>query len=479
MRSTILLPALFAALLLAPVAFAQGAAVEGFFPGCGAPGDPVLIHGSGFQAEPAVTFAGVAADVVRSDSEHVLCRVPDGVAAGSATLAVDGILAAESFTIVAEGAPVVLRLSTRTVTAGLPLFVIGRRLQGGDAEFVDASGATQASARLRGGHRAGWLRVPETLAAGIYTLRITNRAGLDTGDCSPEIEVVLAGAPALDSIAPEAQLAGRPVVCKGSDLAPPGPCTVVWTDAAGKKLKTFGFSNGYDRVVSRVPVEADPGADYDVAIKLRGGATTADSGLFAYTVGTASAPEITKLVPDAGPAGSRFRIRGSNLLVFGSKPVVEMTLGGVARRAPVLFGFPGLHGGDDILLVKVPADLADGDYDVTVSVGSQTSNAVPFRVGALALAVTSMRPDHQPARGTFHPVAFEGTGFGSPGDGDLSVTWDNGVDAPRKGRLILRTERFLLVIPPGGRFDPLPVGDYDVKVTRGTDSVLAGPYSVK
>ena len=58
------------------------------------------------------------------------------------------------------------------------------------------------------------------------------------------------------------------------------------------------------------------------------------------------------------------------------------------------------------------------------------------------------------------------------------MLWDDGVES-YEGRIIFRSDRHLVVIPPGGRFDPLPLGTYTVRVVRGTESVDAGTYTVE
>jgi hypothetical protein len=263
---------------------------------------------------------------------------------------------------------------------------------------------------------------------------------------------------------------------------------VSWTDTVGETLKSFGFANGYDKVRTRVPFKAVSGTTYDVAITFRDDATTEDTGLVAYTVGTPSAPVIDELDPSEGPAGSVFHIRGENLLVVGSKPVVELEKDGVKTEAHLLFLKPGFFHGSEELVVGVPLDTEDGDYDVTVTVGAQVSNAATFTVGERPLAVDSMKPNSQGSKGTFHPVRIQGSGFGLPGPDSRSLTvlWDNGVDAAREGKVIFRVDQLILVIPPGGRFNPLDSGEYDVSVVLGPaspsgpeESVSAGTYTVK
>ena len=78
----VVVPALLLVLFATP-AVAQE--IDGFWPGCGAPGDKVLIRGSDFADDPAVSIGGTSAEVLRSRDDAIVCLVPD-VVAGSAIL---------------------------------------------------------------------------------------------------------------------------------------------------------------------------------------------------------------------------------------------------------------------------------------------------------------------------------------------------------------------------------------------------------
>jgi len=500
-------------LLIAAGALAQS--IDQVKPACAAPGDAVLIKGSGFGDAPTVLFGTSEAEIVRNDDGRIICRVPDGVAEGDLTIDVEGATA--GFHVLAAGAPAIVHVSAEKATPGMLVFFIGARLKGAMAEFQDDQGGTAASVALRGGSRIGYMKVPADLAPGSYTIVISNDHG-DSGPCSPTLEVVEEGDATLESIEPEEQLPGRPVVCTGTDLGPFGFCFLTWTDGNGNDLFAYGFTNGYDRVHTWVPWDAEAGATYDVTIDFADGSTT---NALAYTVGVPDPPEITELEYDEGPAGSLVTIYGTDLVGGGfSWPVVEFTRDGVSTEALVYYAFGGHPGGfgpnalgfggdemGDQILVEVPRSLEDGDYDVTVTVAGQTSNAVVFTVGDLPLTVTSMQPDGQGPHGPSDLVVITGTGFGVPdydfaADGDpgasglagvpnglpfdsffkVTVTWEGDGD-PLEGHVLWHHDREILVLPPGGWQDPLPVGEYTVFVTverddGSTETVEAGTYTV-
>ena len=487
---------LIALLLLAGVTLAQE--IDSVKPACAAPGDYVVIEGSDFADEPTVTFDDLDADIVKSRADKILVRVPADLEAGAVTIDVDGVTA--DFTALEAGSPVILHVSATKATPGMVLILIGIRLTGGTAEFVDADDTVADSVELKGGRRAAFLKIPSDLAAGTYTLVITNGDDLDSGACSPEIVIVEAGTATVTGITPADQTPGRGVICGGTDLGPFGHCLVSWTDSEDATLFSHGFANGYDKVFTRVPYKAEAGGTYDVEIEFSDGTTTE---AFSYDVGTLPPPKLIELEYTSGPAGDLLGIFGENLFRGHQLPKVEFTdADDVATEAEIFWAYPhhygnGKHGAK--LTVQIPKSLADGDYDVTVTTKTGTSNALVFTVKDLPLAVTSMEPDSQGVKGPNGPVKITGTGFGTMNKGmlmhgggphgrpdlDLAVTWDDGSgDDPLKGFVLYHTNREIIVIPPGGWFDPLPIGEYTVRVVLHPDSeepevASAGTYSVE
>jgi len=456
------------------------------------------MSGSEFAAEPAVTIGGTEVEVIRSREDKILVRVPEDAAAGTATVDVDGATA--DLEILAAGAPVVLHQSATTATAGQTIILVGRRLNGATVDILSAD-VSVATMDLKGRRRVAYFVVPDDLAPGDYTLVLTGVADADAPapeSCPLDLTVVAAGNPTITSADPSDQTPGRGIRFKGTDLGPLGHCRVTWKDAQGKVTKRHGIANGFDTVWSRVPVNAAPGATYDIVITFKDGGSTAEGGEFSYTVGDFPDPVINSIDPTAGPAGDLVDIKGTGLFAGFVVPTVEFTRDGVATEAKVVSGYGAFRGEDETLIVLVPATLEDGDYDVTVTAGDATSNAVVFTVTTLPLAVTSMKPTSQGLRGPRRPVVIEGSGFGPVSevsvtgqgrsrsiDWKLAVTWDDGGDGPPlMGHILYKTDSQIVVIPPGAWFDPLPAGTYTVRVVKnpGTDaeeSVAAGTYTVE
>ena len=477
-------------ILLSGAAFA---ATE-FKPECGAPGDMLVITGEDFDEEPAVLIDGIDAEVIKSNDEFILVIVPDDATVGSVDVTVDSTLLDDEFIVLAEGSPVVHRVSAETATPGMSILLIGRRLGGGEVRFVDSSGETADTVTAKGRRRALMVTIPDDLEAGTYTLVVENGDELDTGKCSPELTVVAAGDAAITAIDPEEALPGARITIEGTDLSPAGFCRVIWTDSAGEVLKSFGFTNGYDEVRTSVPFKAGAGESYDVSVALRDGKDWTETGTIAYEVGTPEAPAIDELDPDSGPAGSMVRLMGDGLMSFGGMPKVVFKGGTDDYKAKVFgmmpgkgFGFGSMKNGfggmGGELMVMVPEKLEDGEYDVTVTVGDQTSEAVTFTVQTNDLTVSSMDPTSSGSKGFARPIMIEGTGFGTKNTTEITVTFDDGENEALTGKILWQMDSLLMVALPGTWKDPLPEGTYEVTVTRDPDGDAeeadAGDYTVE
>lgn len=365
-----------AALLAVPVSALE---VTGLEPvDCAAIGDKIVIVGTDFPALPVVKIDGVAATVIKSKSTKIMVRIPAGVATGTLLdVDVDGEILADSLTALPADSPVVKTLSSATATPGQEMLLVGKRLTGATVDIVDDLGFVAASVALTGADKVATFTLPATLAVGDYTLEVVSADGLlDTGDCSPELEVVAAGAgPEVDSITPAKALPDEDIDLLGTDLGPGGAdVDVCWTAADGTVLVEDGKASGFDRVRSEVPEKATPGATYDVTVKFPGGATTE---AVSYEVGTPPPPVIDSITPMSGPAGTKFDILGQNLAT--GKPVVELTAGTTVVTAEI----KSTHDGDlqDKLSVKVPTTTADDDYIVSVTVGTQSTTPPMGTVG--------------------------------------------------------------------------------------------------
>jgi hypothetical protein len=464
----------------------SGAAFAGttFKPDCGAPGDRLVIMGEGFGEDPAVQIDGVDAEVWKSNDRYIVCEVPADTATGAVDVTVDSTLLDDEFIVLAAGAPVVCRVSAEKATPGMSILVVGRRLGGGEVRFVDSSGETAATVTPKGKRMALMITIPEDLDPGVYTLEIENADGISSGDCSPEITIVASGNASITAIADEGALPGGPITIEGTDLSPPGICRVIWTDSAGDDIVTKGITNGYDRIFTSVPFQAEAGESYDVSVALRDGQDWNETSSIAYEVGTPDAPAIEGIDPESGPAGSLVKLTGTGFVTFGGMPTVTFD-DGTDQVQALVFGMKPGFGQDKAgaILVLVPEELADGEYDVTVAVGDQSSEAVTFTVKQNELTVTSMKPDGGKGKRFAPLILLTGTGFGTRHTTEIEVTFDDGENDPLYGQVLLQMDSKLLVAPPGTWKDPLPAGTYAVTVTRDPDgdakTADAGDYVVE
>lgn len=457
--------------------------IDGCHPPCGAPGDVVYVQGSGFTDPPTVTLGGRRAEVLRSGENALLCRVPDGLPEGVAALRVDGHLARLAFQALSAGRPVVHGLSTATGTPGQTVFVHGRRLQAGAVLFLDRRQHAAGSAPLVGGTRAATFRIPDDLAPAVYRLVLTNGEHRHTGPCSPTLEVVAPGKPEVYAIHPARAIPSRsatPGECVelvGADLGPAGSCRVRWKGGDGRLLTVPARSNGYDRVKTTVPLSLRPGVPAEVAL-----ASGVVIPSLPYEPPPIPDPVIVTLEPATGPPGSCVAVRGSGLPRRAGELVVELIGSASTHRAEVLYGCPGGLGGGSAWYVRIPEDLRDAEYEVRVRVGSRVSEPAPWRVTDRPLTTARMWPRLQLGTEPARPVVIEGTGFGGPPTSDgLRVVWIDG-SRELEGRVLLRTDDRLRVLPPQAIGSSSPSGPWAVFVIRSVGeeerSAYAGTWAV-
>jgi hypothetical protein len=470
MRSFI---ALATVLLASSAAFAQTTTVTGFRPACGSGGDPILIEGT-FPAgsTPIVKVAGVDAAVLRASANRILARVdPLTPQVPGATVEVNGIGAPGTFAVLGPDAPVVHRLSAQTATEGQVVLAFGRRLGQGTTVRVGTVDATN----VRANGRVLAFTVPAGVA-GPVPVTLANAGGATSGSCSPILTVVARGAPAITGFDPASQRPGGRLTIQGTDLGPIGLHRITWDDGAGQAIDVRGVSNGYDRVFTNVPFQARAGVTYTVTFTASAGPPPV-TAVAMYTVAAAATPVIDLLSPDAGPERTRFRIEGSSFFQRGARPTITLGTVGI----PVTGSYRDRATGKENLLTFVPAGTANGVYGVVVTVGGIASSLKDFTVGARPLAVASLRPDTVGPRGPT-PIEIRGSGFGNPGSGPIAVTFTDTGGTARDGLIIFRNDNLLVVVPPGGRRNPLPAGVYEVRVAVGTgagaQSVVAGTYTV-
>lgn len=348
-------------------ALAGAATVTGFRPDCGTAGDRIVIEGT-FGATPAVTIGGTAAAVLRANATHILARVGAGtpVGPGAAVTVTDAggsATAPATYTVLANGSPVVLGQSSPTATAGQLVFLYGLRLSGAQVEIGGVL-ATQ----VRASRNVVAFRVPLTVPHGTQTVLLTNGPGLAA--CDVTLDIVALGAPTLASLDPAGQAPGERLLATGSNLGPFGWHRVEWSGGPAP-LVVPGFSDGYGRVRTFVPFAAVPQTAYQVRVLTPAGPSNA----LAYTPGAPAAPVILTLRPDQGPIGTRFAVNGTGLLRMGAPP--SLTLGGLPSPIFGMFRDPS---GIDHLLSRVRPVIPVGLQPVQVTVGGQASNVVDFDV---------------------------------------------------------------------------------------------------
>lgn len=284
-----------------------------------------------------------------------------------------------------EPGPVIRHLFPDIGSPGDRVFILGKNFapedEGNAVRFTPEEGEAVKAEVLRSSPRYIAAKVPD-LSAGDYGVTV------EVGDATSEpaaFTVVEPGVPTITDIRPDSGPAGRPVRIAGANLGRFGQkVTVNFGD-----VEAPGRSWGR-RVYTRVPAGFE--AETEVEVTVTVGEATSDP--LPFTVTILPPPAIEAIEPDSGPPGEIVRITGEGLCSYlghfwrhGGEGAPVVTFGGTEAR--VIYCRP------DRIVAVVPRGLAEGPVDVTVAVGDQVSDPVPFPVTpAPPPVVASLSPDH-------------------------------------------------------------------------------------
>lgn len=147
-------------------------------------------------------------------------------------------------------------------------------------------------------------------------------------------------------------------------------------------------------------------------------ATIPDNQIIVY--GNIHPYSITNLSPSSGPASTEVTISGYG---FGSIPGTSYVSFGNAQATDCIWGCQQIK-------CKVPAGLAPGEVQVSVTTSEGTSNSLPFTVtGSPALTVTSITPTQAVHLWPMNVTDLAGTGFQPGATARLEMSGAPTIDA--------------------------------------------------
>lgn len=360
-------------------AAAAPAGVDGFHPTSGAGGDLVYVQGRGLGGSPTVSFNGHPAAIVRASPEALLCRVPAGLAVGPAWVTVGEERLHERFLVLADGGPVIHGISATVATPGQVMLLHGRRLGGGQVDFLHAHDGGGGSARALGGQRVVTIRVPLGLVAGRYRLRLTNARGLNTPPSSPVVDVRVPGPRLVFTVRGGTVRPGQCVTYRGVNVGPLGTCGVLFARGDEGVAAVPGWSNGYDAITVVVPYALGVDDWHQVRIAVPGEDARAVSRVFALPA--TSSPRLT-LDSETASSGGTLGVQGMPASGLGGWPRVVLTRHDVRVQARTLYFHPGGLGHGRAWVVRLPDELEPAAYAVSVEVGERAFAVGSVRVQA-------------------------------------------------------------------------------------------------
>ncbi len=296
--------------------------------------------------------------------------------------------------------------------------------------------------------------VPDAAPLGTVEVVVTRGT---VGSAASPFEVVAAPTPHVDSVRPDPVVPGILAIVRGEHLGTPADdVSVSFGGVDAEHVLALGR-----KLFAEVPAGAISGR---LIVTVNG---IPSNGVQVEVRGELDAPTLTSVTPAAASAGSLVRLAGADLFVIGQRPTVSF---GTAQAS--IFG--RTRGG---ILAIVPTG-ANGD--VTVTVGSRSSNGVAFELlERRDPAITKITPDSG-ARGDL--ITIEGTDlydlrglFREDGPSGLPLRLPRVTFGERRAFFAFPSERGLEVIVPFGA----GTGVVDVVVALGDLRSNGVPFTLR
>lgn len=369
----------------------------------------VTLTGTDFgvaQSTSTVSFNGTAATPTAWSPTSITTAVPAGASSGPVTVTVGGrTSSALSFTVASP--PTLTALSPTAGPVGASVTITG-------TNFGASQGASTISFNGAVASPSAWsstsIVAPVPAGAGSGPVTVT----VD-GQTSNGLTFTVIPTPTLTALSPTSGASGATVTLTGTNFGAAQGSSVVLFNGTAAVPAAWSASS----ITTAVPPGASTGP---VTVTVQGQVSNAMS----FTV--IPSPTLTAITPNIGPAGTVVTVTGTN---FGS------TQGGSTVQFNGTSATPSAWSATSIT-VPVPTGATSGP--VTVNVGGQLSNGLPFVVGQPTTTTVSITDP------------FPGTTFNAPSSLSISAS----------------------VVASGPSIDRVEF--YDGPLLIGTDT--AAPYAV-
>src|SRR5579864_5518137 len=378
-----------------------------------APGTLIAVNGMYFgtsQGTSTITFNGTVPTLYSWSDSQIYAYVPTGATSGRLLVTVNGI-ASNSIVFNVQQTPTITSISPTSGAAGTVITINGTSFGNsydpapqvlGAPFTVTATSWTQTSLQAV---------IPLSAYPEVQSLTVKQNTR-----SSSAVNFTVVGTPGISSLSPTSGAPGTPVTINGSNFgSTQGSSTVTFNGVPAASITTWGTSS-----ITAVPPSNVTTGPINVTVNSINSNPTQT-----FTVTT---PAIGNLSPPAAAVGALVNINGSGFYSQGL--TTQVYLNGV--QVPIAYWggnptYPSM--GTNQLTVRVPTGATSGN--LTVVIGSVTSNAVAFTVEAPP-SVTAITPTQGQIGDT---VLITGSGFGAtqssstisfyPGNNAQVVDWSD------------------------------------------------------
>lgn len=367
----------------------------------------IFLNGTYFgtsQGTSTVTFNGIAGTIYSWSDTQIFVYVPTGATSGPVVVTVNGV-ASNGIVFNVQATPTITSLSTGSAPSGTSVTITGTNFGNTyDAPSVLFSNSYPTAATSWTSTSLQFV-VPATPLTGAVTLTVKVN-----GISSAGTSFTITPTPQVSSLSPSSGVPGTSVSISGSYFcSTQGTSTILFNGVSPASVSSW--SNTSITAVAPSNVTTGP-----VTVTVNSVPSNSNQ------VFTVNAPAIGNLTPPAAAPGALVDINGSGFYTQGL--TTQVFLNGVQLQIAYYGGNPTYpYLGTNQLTVRIPSNVTSGN--ITVVIGSTTSNAMPFTVEGPP-TITSISP----ASGQIGswPIVISGSGFGAT-QSSSTVSFYPGINA--------------------------------------------------
>lgn len=426
--------------------------ITSVFPYQGVPGDVINIDGASFSTGGLKVYLTQGATSIKLEPEllsdtQLQVTLPGDIGAGPYDITVvtsAGTSNAVRYTVLTG--PYISNLEPNLGRAGSSFTIVGTGLDNDDPIVTLDRGDIDYTLYPTV-YTATSIKVdlPYDIRPGNYQVTVANLGGVS----SAAIFTVLTEVPTLTNLSQTSGKPGTVLSVYGSGFVNDSLYVAFLQGTSRYTVTPRLVSNSQLEVaIPNIPV-----GSYEITASTTGGSS--NKLTFELLPGV---PVISGLSSSSGLPGSNFSIYGEYFTEPGL--IAEM------RQGETTISLSAQYVSTNELQVSSPADIAPGNYDVTVTTAEGISNSVQYSVSALPPTISSITPDINKAGADY---TINGTGF-VPG---TTVTMTMGTTTYNLTPVLENSTQLQVSTPPAAA-----AGTYSVVVQSPSGTSAAGKYTI-